>query len=913
MSDVIFIHNRRGSGGGGPEADGLSIHLNGDNDSSISARIEFPQGISLSDGSESSPALNFANDTNTGIFGAANGIFFSVDGDTILSLFESGISTEQGMRIEKYGVRIMTSGQPFTFGTDAGAPSLYGVVNTGFYVTGGLSGGGGLKVYIRGAAGDGFENAGEKVYLQGGLDNTLGSGWVQVGESGVPGHWSTSVGAEDNFYVGGDVEIDGTTYHDGSTYIQTLTGILKATSGLVATASSSDLLSAIDFGTVMLKTDAGVTTFYEPSADTDAARGTALATAIAAHAAGDVIVVGPGDYLMSASITLLDGASLIGQGRPLLYSTGLSDALIRIVNDDILVQGIDTQTDGLGFGLLSATPTTVSGVVLRDVTHTPSSASNTSGLQFTESIGGGTAEHTIGLSAYNSKFYGGSTLGYGVHMNLDDGSVVNLWDCDVYGATDGILNKTTTGTSTGTTNIYGGTYRSVLDAITSGGGTSNVINVYGATANGDQADIYGDDGRVNIYWANYREEYAVGNGIQQSLRHNVMGSLNAIAGQLTMSDFGGAPDVGIARVSSSAIRASNASSGRIDLEVADEAYNATNWNGSFEVPTKNAVRDQLELMPTLAKNNSYSGTATFTNTAGITLSSTSPIITFTDTTASEDDYSLATLTGTFTLTNTTDSRVILSSTGAGTNTFGSATSGATNVFNVATGNTHIFQVNSAEELRIAANRLTTNNGSSDTYLDWSTDGQLEAGGGIFRATGTAIIQASAFTPYASGYELSVQSSGTFAYIEILNSAGAGLGSFFGLSTNDFELWNYQGVGSGSGAFPTVFYGGWGSPELLQIDRETGTIFNDPGNDIDFIVEGDTLTHAIFLDASAATENIALVAAAAPNWQSMDRGLFIGNASTVPTGNPSSGGFLYVEAGALKYRGSSGTITTLGAA
>jgi hypothetical protein len=37
---------------------------------------------------------------------------------------------------------------------------------------------------------------------------------------------------------------------------------------------------------------------------------------------------------------------------------------------------------------------------------------------------------------------------------------------------------------------------------------------------------------------------------------------------------------------------------------------------------------------------------------------------------------------------------------------------------------------------------------------------------------------------------------------------------------------------------------------------------------------------------------------------------IGNAVTVPTGNPTGGGVLYVEAGALKYRGSSGTVTTI---
>ncbi len=37
---------------------------------------------------------------------------------------------------------------------------------------------------------------------------------------------------------------------------------------------------------------------------------------------------------------------------------------------------------------------------------------------------------------------------------------------------------------------------------------------------------------------------------------------------------------------------------------------------------------------------------------------------------------------------------------------------------------------------------------------------------------------------------------------------------------------------------------------------------------------------------------------------------IANASAAPTVNPSSGGILYVEAGALKYRGSSGTVTVL---
>jgi hypothetical protein len=40
---------------------------------------------------------------------------------------------------------------------------------------------------------------------------------------------------------------------------------------------------------------------------------------------------------------------------------------------------------------------------------------------------------------------------------------------------------------------------------------------------------------------------------------------------------------------------------------------------------------------------------------------------------------------------------------------------------------------------------------------------------------------------------------------------------------------------------------------------------------------------------------------------------IANASVVPSGTPTGGGVLYVEGGALKYKGSSGTITTLGVA
>jgi hypothetical protein len=77
-------------------------------------------------------------------------------------------------------------------------------------------------------------------------------------------------------------------------------------------------------------------------------------------------------------------------------------------------------------------------------------------------------------------------------------------------------------------------------------------------------------------------------------------------------------------------------------------------------------------------------------------------------------------------------------------------------------------------------------------------------------------------------------------------------------------------------------------------------FNAPsgtaGNTISF-------TQALTLDADG---NLLLGGTSTPGAKVM----YIANATTVPASNPTGGGVLYVEAGALKYRGSSGTVTTI---
>lgn len=60
-------------------------------------------------------------------------------------------------------------------------------------------------------------------------------------------------------------------------------------------------------------------------------------------------------------------------------------------------------------------------------------------------------------------------------------------------------------------------------------------------------------------------------------------------------------------------------------------------------------------------------------------------------------------------------------------------------------------------------------------------------------------------------------------------------------------------------------------------------------------------------------NVALVDTATPDLGSGIGVVFVGNTSAAPSANPTGGGILYAESGALKWRGSSGTVTTIASA
>jgi hypothetical protein len=203
-----------------------------------------------------------------------------------------------------------------------------------------------------------------------------------------------------------------------------------------------------------------------------------------------------------------------------------------------------------------------------------------------------------------------------------------------------------------------------------------------------------------------------------------------------------------------------------------------------------------------------------------------------------------------------------------------------------------------------------------TYTDGSVYAEFEAnssGNLAVASTGPGLIYSGTGNPVY----LQVTNTGAGGQAAIyLQGGSGGLGQFINYA-GDFYLSNEDSSGAiilrtGVSVEKMRITSG-GSVTHTATSGGTEFAVNETQADCDFRVEGDSISHMIFTDATATTENIALLAAAAPGWNAMDRGIFIGDTSSAPTGNPTGGGYLYVESGALKYRGSGGTITTVGPA
>jgi hypothetical protein len=178
------------------------------------------------------------------------------------------------------------------------------------------------------------------------------------------------------------------------------------------------------------------------------------------------------------------------------------------------------------------------------------------------------------------------------------------------------------------------------------------------------------------------------------------------------------------------------------------------------------------------------------------------------------------------------------------------------------------------------------------------------------------ITNSQVSDFASGTVANISGTVTQAQVSGLASALSGKAGL--ASANAFTVGGQSITSESATVKPLILKGAASQSANLQEWQNSGatalaSVSNTGGA---FFAQ---VQSAAFLNTSGQTtlrldggRNVTL-AAGASSYGAGTAVVFIGNASSTPTSNPTGGGILYVEAGALKYRGSSGTITTLGAA
>jgi hypothetical protein len=149
--------------------------------------------------------------------------------------------------------------------------------------------------------------------------------------------------------------------------------------------------------------------------------------------------------------------------------------------------------------------------------------------------------------------------------------------------------------------------------------------------------------------------------------------------------------------------------------------------------------------------------------------------------------------------------------------------------------------------------------------------------------------------------LSKLAAGTATYA--LTSNGAGVAPSWqaipsGVGTSGTPVNNQVAIFTDANTIEGVSALTWDGTIL---NADGGLLVNAAGADRDSRIAGDTLTHMLYLEGNAASENIALLAAGLPSWNSGDRIMFLGGMTTEPIGNPSGGCYLWFNTSSNKLK------------
>lgn len=111
--------------------------------------------------------------------------------------------------------------------------------------------------------------------------------------------------------------------------------------------------------------------------------------------------------------------------------------------------------------------------------------------------------------------------------------------------------------------------------------------------------------------------------------------------------------------------------------------------------------------------------------------------------------------------------------------------------------TAVGEVTSGGSFNFGTSSFIAGSATDIAFRNWAatdtlnvTCGAIDSKGIV--ANGRSKIYGAAGAVGSSSYELSLQNNSTSCWLEILNDGGPNKGAFFGITSNIFEIWNYQG-------------------------------------------------------------------------------------------------------------------------
>lgn len=204
-------------------------------------------------------------------------------------------------------------------------------------------------------------------------------------------------------------------------------------------------------------------------------------------------------------------------------------------------------------------------------------------------------------------------------------------------------------------------------------------------------------------------------------------------------------------------------------------------------------------------------------------------------------------------------------------------------------NTSVFQVDNNGVTTIGNSSIAGGGTVLNLSTSYGTFTVAVIGGGLFStAQGIAV-----------GNTLSIGRQITFTDSTLLRDSANALAQYSGTNAQAYRLYNTFTSSTNYERFTIDWQT---KPNTCVIATSASSLSGVRG--MEFRVGTDTV-----VSMASASNNLSFFTDQ-NNYAGGSRIMFISNATTAPSANPVNGGYMFVSAGELKYRGSAGTITTL---